>query len=358
MNSPQPPFSPAGARFRVEIHNKDATYVMTVPYRNIQMEAFLGDRGAQLRCEIPFRGFPFITQAKLYSGIHELWLFDKYYQSGSVPIFAGPIWDITVNSGGGVLSLAAQDALSYLAKRVLKTAKSYAAQQPADMMSDLLTYTSGIRALLMTANKQTSNAATVTVSYQAAARLLILDLFKSIAAMGDGVDYYCRHDGTTNQLMLYGGLKKPTKLTRQLSYGGQMASYSLQYNASSISNDEDLVSSTGLIGNAVDAAKQATYNALYQKVTTGSDLQTTASLNTAAAVLLANDNDTLIVPTFTVKALTPLVDFDFGDQFNLYINDEYAQYTGTIRVTGWQLTIGQGDQTTAVIYTNDIGTLS
>lgn len=358
MTNPQPPSAIASARFRVEIHNKDATYVMSVPYRNIQMESFLNDRGSQLRCEIPFRGYPNITQAKLYAGIHELWLFDRSYMSGQVPIFAGPIIDATISSGTGVISISAQDALWYLSKRVLKTAKSYAAQQPADMISDLLSYTNGIRALLMTANKQTSNASTVTISYQAANRYLILDLFKSIAAMGDGVDYYCRHNGSTNQLMLYGGLKQPTKLTKQLVYGGLMASYSLQYNAASISNDEDLMSSTGLIGNAVDAGKQTTYSALYQKVTTGSDLQTTASLNTAAAVLLANDNDTLIVPTFTTKWLTPLVDFDFGDQFSLYINDEYAQYSGTIRVTGWQLTIGSGDQITTVVYTNDVGTLS
>lgn len=342
------PIGGGNERFRLESHRHDGTFVAALPYRNLQSESFMGSQGGSLRGEVPFRGYKQVTAANLYAGIHELWLYDLSY-STSNPIFSGPLWDATPSSSTGTVSVAAQDPLSYLVKRLLKVTKVYTAQQPADMMIDLFNYTNGIRATNITTSKITSNAQTVTQTYKAGERNKILDLFDSISAMGDGVDYYARG----NVLTFYGGLKNPSSSTKVLEYGGDLDGYSVQYNAEGICNDLDEISSdNGLIGHAADAGLQTTYDALYQE-SESSDLINITSLNNSAATRLKPQKQTLVIPSIVTKKYSPVMDFDFGDQFTIIIDDEYTQYNGLIRVKGWQITIGQGDNVTTVIYNND-----
>lgn len=347
------PVGGSSGRFKLESHDHAGNFLASLPYRNVQYEQFMNDQGQAFRCEVPFRGYKSVTPGNLYPGKHELWFYDAEV-SATVPIFAGPLWDATPSSSTGVVSVSAQDPLSYLVKRNLLFDRNYGSGfQPADAMADMLTTANGSSNTYMTPLKVTSNASVITTLYQAVNRQKLTDIFKLLAAAGDGTDYYVRPVGTGgNYLLLYGGLKNPSANPRALEYGGALAGYSMQINAQSIVNYDDFVSSAGVIGNAFNPTKAVEYGMLYQSATS-SDLTLSAELIAAASTDMAQNSSAKLTPTIVTKSLTPIQDFDFGDQFTVVIDDEYTQYDGLIRVVGWQHTIGQGDSTTVVIYTSD-----
>jgi len=206
----------------------------------------------------------------------------------------------------------------------------------------------------MTTNKVTSNAQTMSPTYRAIDRNFILDLIDATSTSTDGVDFFFRTVGASHVLQLYGGKIKPAAaLSNTLEYGGNMDGYSVQYNAQAIGNDYDIANSNNVIGNAVDAANQTAYDALYQIIERGSHLSNLTALNNSATSQVKATATTKIIPALVSRVLTPIKDFDFGSQFTVIINDEYVQYNNLIRVVGWQNTISQGDKLTTVIYTKD-----
>jgi len=321
-----------------------------VPYRNLQGETFLR-KSHQIRGEIPFREYLNILPASVYPGKHELWLIDQVTLN---VLFAGPMIDGTAGSDSGVISFSCQDPQAYLAKRFLKTTKTYVAQQGADIMVDLIAYVNSIRSTNIATNKVSSNATTANVVYTAASRQAIVDLIADAAGYGDGTDYYFRSSGTTHTLNLYGGLLRPTVNPRAWEYGGVLQSYSLQINGAAIANDVDVVGSNGLVGNATDATSISNNNALYQDVITGSNLTAQTDLTNAAALQLKSSKNVLQVPSVVVKDLVPMKDFDLGDQFQVVIDDGWAQFNQVVRIVGWQMTVGQGDNITTVVYINNL----
>lgn len=345
------PIGTSNSRFRLEAHDHNGLLTANLPYRNMQGEFMLGSAGAQWRCEIPHRGYAQVTRANLWEGKHELWLYDKLVDVNN-PIFQGPVWDITPSSDSGVLSVSAQDSLSYLAKRRLGITKNYSAK-PEAAMQDLYNYlNSGDFVSSMTSCVIQSNGTKNVPSgtgWSIKDRPYIADAFSSLAAMGDGVDYFVR--GAV--LNLYGGLIKPTAKPFALEYGGSLDGYSVQYNAQTIANTYETVNSVGRVGSATNAAKKTEYNQTYQTVEQGSELPSTQALIDWSTTALKDTQSSKTIPSIITRTKIPIKDFDFGDQFIIVINDWYVQVNMIIRIVGWQLTVGQGDKTTSVIYTKD-----
>lgn len=343
----------ATARFAFESHDHAGNFTAALPYRNAQGEFMLNATGSQMRCEIPYRGFSQITQANLFAGKHELWVYDRKVSTIS-PIFQGPIWDITADSSAGVLAVSAQDPLSYYAKKVLRTNKTYSAL-PEAAMSNLISYVglANVPASITSISTASNGATNISLRYRSYDRIVIADALNDISQMGDGVDYYIRG----GVFYLYGGKIRPTAKSYALEYGGALNQHSVQWNAQTLVNDYELLSNNGRLGAASNTSKQTEYGVVYQAVDSGSDLTSTTALNGAASTYLKANKSTKVIPTIVTATKTPVLDFDFGDQFQIVINDGYVQVNKTIRVIGWQLTIGQGDNITTVIYTNDTETL-
>lgn len=346
------PVGNSSGRFALESHAHDGSFITSLPYANIQSEAFLGTQGQQLRVDIPYRNYSQVTPDNLYPGKHELWLFDYAY-SLTDPLFAGPVWDCTASSSTGVVNCSAQDPLSYLAKRELRDFTTYNDEQPADIIVDLMNYVNTQYPTIMTGVKMSDNAKTVGVTWQAADYNKIKDLIDKAAAMGDGVDYYFRTLDGQHVLRAYGGKIAPPVGDIVMEYGGSLDGYSNQYNAQRLANDYAVVGSNGIEGRATNVAKQTEYQALYMDSESGSDLSASTSLADAAATELKSIQSTDEIPSITTHLYSPVKDFDFGSQFRIVIDDGYVQYDQVIRAVGWQLTIGGADNITTVIYTND-----
>lgn len=353
------PVGSAFGRFQLESHDHAGNFVAALPYQNIQCESFMNDQGHSLRCSIPYKGYKQVVPENLYPGQHELWLYDLKY-SPTLPVWAGPLWAATPSSGTGVISVSAQDPLSYTAKRISKTDYAFVGAQPADIIARFIDDMNNDWGMNVSHVKDSSNFTGVDISFPAISRSKYADLIKQVAALADGTDYYTRPGTTGSVFHIAGGQKIPSApLPKALEYGGNLANYSFQYNAQTLSNDEDILGQDSLIGNATDTVAEAAYDMLYQTATSGSQLDDQTSLDNAAALQLAVDKNTQVIPSITVKgqAFTPIKDFDFGDQFLLVVNDEYVQYNGLIRVVGWQITISQGDSITTVIYPNDLSSV-
>ncbi len=347
------PISGSDSRFTLESHNHAGQFLAALPYRNIQMEMLLNERGHALRCEIPFRNYKQVTQANLYPGKHEIWLWDRNV-STVYPIWAGPLWEATISSSTGVISCSAQDPISYLAKRILYDNQTFVAQQPADMINTIMGIVNSVKTTYIVSSKITSNTSTASTVFKGKDNNIISDLIQTISLMADGTDYYVRHNGTSHILKIYGGKIKPTSSSFGIEYGGALNGYSLQYNAQPIGNDVTVANGNGVSSFATNPTNQTNYDAAYQIVERGSDLTSTVALATAAGTKLKVTAITKVIPTVTTRALTPIKDFDFGTQFTVVINDEYAQYSGLVRVVGWQQTIGSGDQISTNIYVNNL----
>lgn len=362
--------SPLGdGRFRLEARSKQlpnttSGTVIPVPYRNVQHTCMMGAGGQTFTCEIPYRGFADVITANLYPGQHELWFFD-HEVSDSDPVFAGPLWSLTAASSGGVLSCSAQDPLSYLAKGILRNTGVYKAKTPCYVMNDLATYqinkqpiAAGQGGWRMTTSIDVDNADTHNYSVKASDLSVISDLLASVAGSGSGVDYYVRTTSTGHVLHFFGGrIRAPLipAVPLFVDYpGGKLDGYSLEITAQAMGNLFYVGNGQGVVGSAQDTGSQA-IDGLYEVADNGSSLTTLASLNSSAAGHLPDIVVPKVIPSLVSRSgdLVPIRDFDFGHQLLVQINDEYAQYSGTIRVIGWQNTIGAQDNMTSVIYSRD-----
>jgi hypothetical protein len=350
---PAPVGRPDG-RYHFETHDHEGQLLAYLPYRNAQGEFMLGLNGAQMRVDVPYRGYGYLSYDTLYPGKHELWIYDTKLQ---MYIFQGPIWSATPSSSTGAISVSAQDALSYLAKRLIITYKQYESpDKPEDVLAALLADVNGywlINSMNSSSIMRNGSKAIDLIVYKSYELNKVSDLFTSVSAMGDGVEFYVRN-GT---LWLYGGGIQGDKKPLSMEYGGNMDGHSVEFNAQTIANADRFVGDNGRVGYAGNDDKKTEYDMLYQDVTTGSDLTSTTDLANAAATDLKNKQDTLIVPTMVTRKLTPMKDFDFGTNFLVYVNDWYVQLSKVIRTIGWQLTITGGDKTTTVIYSKDSDTV-
>jgi hypothetical protein len=361
-----PPTGVSGSRYTLFSADHTGKIITEFPYRNMQITNMMGAQGFTMTCEIPYRGSRRISYANLYPGIHDLVAYDNL---NNIVVFAGPLWDATASSSTGVISVSAQDPLTYLAKRLLKTTKVYVGQAPTAIVSDLFTYMNSVRSTNMNVSIQSANSGTVTVTYQARDRNKISDLIQALSLMDNGFDYYFSCDiGLTVQynLLVYGGLITPSNapipVGPSLATGAGLMGYSLQLNAQTLTNDiDEIASDQSNIQNATDATNVTTYNALYQSAETN-DVTTPTALTTIAnkrikALSTTDQNPTMVVKSSLVSG-TPGVDFDMGSQLQVVINDDWAQYYGTARVVGYQITPGQGDGTSVVIYQQDLSAVS
>lgn len=344
-----PPIALGSSRFELAAYDHNGEITAVVPYNNIQGESFL-NKPHQLRCNIPYRAYSWLTPETLYPGMHELFLFDNEAPN---PLFAGPIWTAIADSSSGVLNVSAQCPLSYLAKRTVQSDRVFTAEAPANIIADLITYVNAQRATNIGSFVATVNASVMSQTWKGVDSDTILDIITNLLTMLDGTDIFSRSVVGGHTINIYGGKLNPTVSPRAWEYGGVLKQFTLQVDASTITNDYKFYGSNGLFGAASNPTKQAEYDALYSTADRNSDLVNQAALTASATTNLQGLVDPSQLPTIVVKDKFPQVDFDFGDQFTIAINDGWAQYNDLIRIVGWQYTIGQQDNVTTNIYTND-----
>jgi hypothetical protein len=351
-----PPFNKEG-RFRVEIRDHNRAYVRTLPYRNLQGEWFIGPQGAQIRFDSTYREIG-LTASQFEVGKHEIWLWDSMIPG--YPIFQGPATLATADTTDGSLNIQASDYLWYFGKRLLLETEYYTGK-PENAMSDLLTFTNGRRDTGVVASIEQAGTQDIAALLQSGDMQSIADAWDDVSQMGDGVDYYIRGDGATAGdpiLHLWGAYKKPTPKPIKIEYpGGALESATYEQQGSGLGNFVVIIGSgAGFTnyGTAVNATKITEYDAQFE-IADDASQNTNASLNHQAAVRLKKTQSTLLLPTLVVKSehYNPFVDFDLGDRFTAVISDEWVQYSGPARAIGMQITVGENDEVTTNIYTND-----
>lgn len=368
------PIYRGNSRFRVDVTDFDNNYICSLPYQNMQGEWKLGIDNENVRFEVPYKVNQWLTPEMLVPGKHMIFLYDKLLPSANPIRFAGPLWDVTASSGGGTLNCSASGLLSLYKKRLFRFTQTYTGK-PEEAILNVLTvinavyrmFGTGVLGSIITAGTKNLTA----LLMHSEDNVIVFDLLKDICEMGDGIDLFTKWTGFDSTasavIQLYGGRIKPVAPVLFLEYGARpskdnlpgLSSYSLTKTAQPIANSSYVISSTSLAGNAQDIAARAEYGQLYEESEQGTvGLNSQIDTDARATLNLKKAPKAVIIPQLVLKGLDPLIDFTYGDQVQVTIDDGWASYDGIVRVVGWQSTIGRHDQMTNVVYLNGLSEVS
>lgn len=336
------------ADFRLEARTRGGSYLATLPVRNIQGEHWY-NRPKQLRFELPLNNVN-VTRQNLWPGLTEVQLFRN-----NTRIFTGPLWDATATSSNNTLACAAESIESYLGHRRIMADLRYTGAASAtvwDLINRTQTLTDGGLGITQGTVQVAPN---VQVDYLISDGKYLLDCITELAELdASGFDWEINPD---RQLNLW--YPRPQIASRvKLEYGGAISGYSVQVLGHYEANDifvkgKDALRSTSPI---VDTAKRTEYG-LRQLVGSNTGLTMLAQVNDYAQRLLALHRDPKEIPHITLRStsVNPW-DGDIGilQTAQVVIDDGWAQYNQTMRLNGFQYTIGKHGSESFNLYMADL----
>lgn len=334
----------------MRFQTRTGAYIGDVPFFNLQGE-FRMNEPDEIRFKISsqelIKYVDPVTQIE--AGVTEVCLLRN-----NIKIFTGPIWTITSGSKSKYLNIMAQDVSSYLKERVIaadtKFTKKRFAYAAWKLIQDAQALTNGD--LGITLGQDALTNPTGSWSYAKKSGIKIYDAISKLASGTNGFDWEIDPDRQLN--MYYPRLQPTSNIT--LEYGGSIRSYSVQQigtlaaNVVFVRGGNKLVSST-----YVDADSQAKFG-LRQYAPSDTTLKSKAKLEAYAKNVLNLRKNPQAIPELVVDSskFNPFDDnVRYGTLLNTYIDDGWVQFSGIMRCSGFQLTVGKHGQETFVLYVND-----
>jgi len=352
---PAAPFA-TSRLYTVETRTKTGVRVATIPGINLQFEFLLNEPG-NLRFSVPI-DHPKVTRGNIEEGVHEVWIWRR-----NALIYAGPIWQIATNSDRSALTVESQGLLSYFKHRVVD--KSMLWNDTTNTGPGIATF------LVMWTQDRAHGNLNITVpagygglaanvgtvlgyksSYRWWERKIIYD---AINDLGDNVATGFDYEVTPERVFIPYQPKKGNTLPGLLQYKQHFQSYYLPRYGMSISNDDATIgpgdAEATLIGYAQDWASQVKYG-LMQTTNSWGDAKTKAALNARSRTFVNDHKTPTVVPGITIRgdAGPFLGSYTIGDITRVNINNGYDQLDDTIRISGFQLTVGSNDEETINVY--------
>lgn len=339
------------ANFRLEARKPDGTYLATLPARNIQGE-WWWNKVKQLRFELPLY-HNVVTRANVDPGKTEVQLYRN-----NVKIFTGPLWDVTASSGDAKLSCSCESIESYLDLRRIDTDLRYVSQAGDQVMWDLINRAqTGTDAALYITQGTLQAAPAQTATYLRSDAGFYGDAVSKLADDTSlGFDWEIDAD---RKLQIY--YPRPQVASRsKLVYGQSVTAYSVQVQGKWEANDIVYRGDTGVRSDPViDTAKRAEYG-LRQLADNDNKVKLVATATQRAQRLLSLHRDVRETPSITLRAeINPFEgDIWMGQTADVIINDYWAQYNQTMRLDGFQLSVGKQGSETVVLYMTDLREVS
>lgn len=336
------------AEYRMESRTKSGLYLAPLPFRNLQGEFYM-NKPKQIRFNIPMDDAA-ITYNTFYPRKTEVWI----YRNDSL-LFAGPLWNATASSKERSLSCDAQSIDAYLYTRRIDADIKYTGTFGSTAWS-LVTATQALTDGNLYVTQGTlvaGGSPSGTVTYTKAEGKYIYDAIDDLAGGDLGFDW----EITANRVLNQYYPRIQTNARTRLEYGANVSSYSLQvmgqYEANNIivKGPDNTLSTT-----VVDTAKRNEYG-LSHYVGSNTGLKSVTLLNAYADQILKLRRDARIIPQVSIRASTinPFDgDLSYGQLVTLVIDDGWAQFNQTMRVGGFQVTVGKHFEETFVLYLNDL----
>lgn len=339
------------ASFRLESHLRDGTYLATLPYRNIQGE-WWRNKPKQLRFELPLY-HPAVTRSNVDPGKTEIQLFRN-----NTKIFTGPLWDVTASSGDAKLSCTCEGLESYLGLRRLDSDLRYSNQAGQTIMWDLINRAqTGTDAALYFTQGTLQACPSRSVTYLKSDMNFFDDITSKFADDSTlGFDWEIDVD---RKLQIW--YPRPQVPSRsRLVYKQSITGYSVQAQGKWEANDIAYQGAEGIRSDPViDTAKRAEYG-LRQLADNDRDVVLAATCTQRAQRLLTLHRDIQETPSITLRSeVNPFEgDIWFGQTAQVVIDDAWTQYNETMRLDGFQLSVGKQGNESVVLYMTDLREVS
>jgi len=338
------------ADFILRLQYRDGTYIGEPPFFDGQGE-FRMNEPDEFRFSLS--SIDLINYVDPVSQLKE-GLTEAVLLRNGVPIFTGPIWNITCTSNDKILKCVAQDVASYLKHRNIVTATKFTKKRFAAAAWKLIqdTQARSYGDLGITLGLDAVTNPTGTFSYAAKSGKTIYNAIDDLAKGTNGFDWEIN---TARQLMMYYPRIQTSSLLT-LEYGGNIKNYSVQGMGAYVANEVFARGGNKIVSSTYsDPASQAFYG-LRQLSVSNSNAKSKAKLDALARGNLNLRKNPRLVPQLTVDSemVNPFEgDIWFGNLVNTVINDGWVQFNGIMRCSGFQLTIGKHGDETFVLYIND-----
>ena len=338
------------ADFILRLQYRDGTYIGEPPFFDGQGE-FRMNEPDEFRFSLS--SIDLINYVDPVSQLKE-GLTEAILLRNGVPIFTGPIWTITCTSNDKVLKCVANDVSSYLGHRNVVVATKFTKKRYAAAVWKLIqdTQARSYGDLGITLGQDALTNPTGTFSYAAKSGKTIL---QSIQDLADGTNGFDWDINPARQLMMYyPRIQTPCTLT--LEYGGNIKNYSVQGMGAYVANEVFARSGSKVVSSTYSDPTSQAFFGLRQYAVSSSSVKSKTKLDALARGTLNLRKNPRLIPQLTMDSelINPFEgDIGYGYLVNTVINDGWVQFNGTMRCSGFQLTIGKHGDETFVLYIND-----
>lgn len=332
--------------YRVESRGRDGSLFGELPFRDLQFEVMM-NKPSDFRFKVPMREG--ITKEILEAGLHEIWIWRN-----DALVKAGPLWNVSPNSGEGDMNCSGTDLLDYFDVLRVNAYAKYAAMDQFDVVEQLLiTAQAQAGGDYRITGPTNSSGIVVNRLYQESDGKYVLEAVTDIANEADGFDFWV--DPASRRFMaFYPRLSRDLGL--RLEYPAGIKSYSANYFGKWMRNDVKLLGPYNRTATAIATTSRTTYG-LRQLVESYTDAPDPTALNAKASYTRDLRQAVKVSPNISLEP-SYLNIFDsntvrLGDMIQVVIDDGYVQFNEKLRLIGFQVTVGQPGQESVVLYFND-----
>lgn len=337
------------ADFRMDLQLRDGTNIGTIPFFDFQGE-FRMNQPNEIRFKTAMDDLvTYVSPVSLLkSGLTEC-----VFSRNGEPIFTGPIWTINVGSGDRTLNIMAQDISSYLNTRYVAKDTKFTKKRFSDaawkLIQDTQALTYGSFGITL---GRSATTPTASFSFTRKSQTKIL---KAIQKLSDGTTGFDWTINANRQLMMYyPRLQSPSNVI--LEYGGNVNNYSVQDMGTYIANDVFVKGAKKFVSSTfVDTASMQKYGRR-QYWPSNSSLKSKSKVDSFARSTLSLRKAPRLIPQLALKTelVNPFEDnLSYGNLVYTKIDDGWVQFDGTMRCSGFQLSVGKHGDETFVLYIND-----
>ena len=341
------------ALYEMELQTKDEIYIGSIPFYELQGE-FRMNEPDQIRFKTS--SVDLLNYVDPPSGFKAGYTEVVLWRDG-VNIFTGPIWNISVTSEQRALTVDAQDISSYLKQRIVskdtkftKKRYSYGAWK---LIQDMQAESYGNYGI--TLGQDAATNPTGSYSYTRKSGTYIYDAITKLSSGTNGFDWEI--DPARRLMMYYPRIQTVSDI--RLEYGensGNIKRYSMHDIGRYVANEIFTRSGKTIVSTTyTDAASMAVFGRR-QFVPSDSALKSKAKANAYSQQQLSLRKAPRLIPQVTVDPLlvNPFEgDIGYGQLVDLKVDDGWVQFDGTMRCSGFQVTVGKHGNEAFTLYIND-----
>lgn len=344
------------ADFVMRLHTRTGSYIGDIPFFDLQGEFRMNEPD-----EIRFKTgslelIKYVDSVDLLeAGITECTLLRN-----TVPIFTGPIWMITCSSDNKYLSIMAQDVSSYLKQRIVAADTKFTKKRYAygawKLIQDTQARPYGDLGITLGQDAMTPIG---SWSYTRKSGTKIWDAINKLAQGTNGFDWEITP--ARELMMYYPRIQDTPDIVMEWGKGGNILKYSVQAIGTYAANEVFVRGGNKIVSSTYTDTPSKERFGLRQYVLSNSAIKSKSKADSTAKSTLNLRKDPHVIPLLSIDSsrINPFDDdVHYGSLIHTKIEDGWVQFDGTMRCSGFQLTIGKHGQETFVVYMNDTREIS